>query len=92
MVAIGDYNDYVGFDAKCSNMVAIAIRGASILATLSVIPVWRGYREYKTGKPHTVLCKVAGYFDSMQVDLISASEALTSSCSCAQETAAAGWY
>ncbi|EDM04138.1 rCG33966, partial [Rattus norvegicus] len=60
----GDYNGYVGLGAKCSKVVAIAIRGASILAKLSVVPVWRGYRGHKTGKPHTVLCKVTGYFDS----------------------------
>merc|ERR1712121_412435 len=59
-VAIGDYNGHVGLGAKCSKEVATAIRGAIILAKLSVIPVRRGYWGNKIGKPHTVPCKVTG--------------------------------
>lgn len=44
---------------KCSKEVATAIRGAIILAKLSIIPVRRGYWGNKIGKPHTVPCKVS---------------------------------
>ena len=43
---------------KCSKEVATAIRGAIILAKLSIVPVRRGYWGNKIGKPHTVPCKV----------------------------------
>uniref|UniRef100_A0A8C5Y0U6 Small ribosomal subunit protein uS5 n=1 Tax=Microcebus murinus TaxID=30608 RepID=A0A8C5Y0U6_MICMU len=55
-VAIGDYNGYVGLGVKCSKEVATAIRGAIILAKLSIVPVWRGYWGNKIGKPHTCRC------------------------------------
>ncbi|KFO30284.1 40S ribosomal protein S2 [Fukomys damarensis] len=55
-VAIGDYNGHVGLDVKCSKEVATAIRGAIILAKLSMVPVRRGYWG-KIGRPHTVPCK-----------------------------------
>lgn len=58
-VAIGDHNGHVGLGVKCSKEVATAIRGAIILAKLSVIPVRRGYWGNKIGKPHTVPCKVS---------------------------------
>lgn len=47
---------------KCSKEVATAIRGAIILAKLSVVPVRRGYWGNKIGKPHTVPCKVWSLF------------------------------
>ena len=59
-MAIGDHDGHVGLGVKCSKEVATAIRGAIILAKLSVIPVRRGYWGNKIGKPHTVPCKV-GY-------------------------------
>uniref|UniRef100_A0A2I3N9K5 40S ribosomal protein S2 n=1 Tax=Papio anubis TaxID=9555 RepID=A0A2I3N9K5_PAPAN len=59
-VAIGDYNGHVGLGVKCSKEVATAIRGAIILAKLSIVPVRRGYWGNKIGKPHTVPCKVTG--------------------------------
>ncbi|CAH3162100.1 unnamed protein product, partial [Porites lobata] len=49
-VAIGDSNGHVGLGVKCSKEVATAIRGAIILAKLSVIPVRRGYWGNKIGK------------------------------------------
>ncbi|KAK1345551.1 hypothetical protein QTO34_008010 [Cnephaeus nilssonii] len=38
-VAIGDCNGHVGLGAQCSKEVATAIRGAIILAKLSIVPV-----------------------------------------------------
>ena len=57
-VAIGDYNGHVGLGVKCSKEVATAIRGAIILAKLSIVPVRRGFWGNKIGKPHTVPTKV----------------------------------
>lgn len=62
-VAIGDSNGHIGLGVKCSKEVATAIRGAIILAKLSIIPVRRGYWGNKIGKPHTVPCKVSIMFD-----------------------------
>lgn len=58
IVAIGDSAGHVGLGVKCSKEVATAIRGAIILAKLSIIPVRRGYWGNKIGAPHTVPCKV----------------------------------
>lgn len=71
-VAIGDSNGHVGLGVKCSKEVATAIRGAIILAKLSIIPVRRGYWGNKIGKPHTVPCKVTGKCGSCVVRLIPA--------------------
>lgn len=57
-VAIGDFDGHIGLGVKCSKEVATAIRGAIILAKLSIVPVRRGYWGNKIGKPHTVPCKV----------------------------------
>ncbi|EDS39351.1 40S ribosomal protein S2 [Culex quinquefasciatus] len=48
-------------------MIMHAIRGAIILAKLSVVPVRRGYWGNKIGKPHTVPCKVFGKCGSVLV-------------------------
>ncbi|CAG9805531.1 unnamed protein product [Chironomus riparius] len=69
-VAIGDSNGHIGLGVKCSKEVATAIRGAIILAKLSVVPVRRGYWGNKIGKPHTVPCKVTGKCGSVSVKLI----------------------
>ena len=42
-VVIGDSDGHLGLGVKCSKEVATAIRGAIILAKLSIIPVRRGY-------------------------------------------------
>lgn len=68
-VAIGDSNGHVGLGVKCSKEVATAIRGAIILAKLSVIPVRRGYWGNKIGQPHTVPCKVC-YYQSITVVIL----------------------
>jgi small subunit ribosomal protein S2e len=71
-VAIGDFDGHVGLGVKCAKEVATAIRGAIILAKLSVIPVRRGYWGAKLGEPHTVPCKVNGKVGSVFVALVPA--------------------
>jgi len=71
-VAIGDFNGHIGLGVKCSKEVATAIRGAIILAKLSVVPVRRGYWGNKIAKTHTVPCKVTGKCGSVLVRLIPA--------------------
>lgn len=71
-VAIGDFDGHVGLGVKCAKEVATAIRGAIILAKLSVIPVRRGYWGAKLGNPHTVPCKVNGKVGSVFVALVPA--------------------
>lgn len=62
IVAMGDHNGHVGLGVKCSKEVATAIRGAIMLAKLTIIPVRRGYWGNKIGTPHTVPCKVSLIF------------------------------
>uniref|UniRef100_A0A1B6FSF2 Small ribosomal subunit protein uS5 n=1 Tax=Cuerna arida TaxID=1464854 RepID=A0A1B6FSF2_9HEMI len=68
-VVIGDSDQHVGLGIKCSKEVATAIRGAIILAKLSIIPVRLGYWGNKIGAPHTVPCKVTGKCGSVTVRL-----------------------
>ncbi|MBZ3888235.1 40S ribosomal protein S2 [Sciurus carolinensis] len=63
---------FLGLEIKCSKEVTTAIRGAIILAKLSIVPVWRGYWGNKIGKPHNVPCKVTGRCGSVLVRLIPA--------------------
>jgi len=72
IVVVGDSKGHIGLGVKCSKEVATAIRGAIILAKLSVIPVRRGYWGNKIGMPHTVPCKVTGECGSVLVRLIPA--------------------
>lgn len=71
-VVVGDSNGHVGLGVKCSKEVAIAIRGAIILAKLSVVPVRRGYWGSSLGEPHTVCVKVSGKCSSSMCRLIPA--------------------
>jgi len=71
-VVIGDMNGHVGLGVKCSKEVATAIRGAIIVAKLSVLPVRRGYWGNKIGKPHTVPCKITGKCGSVRCRLVPA--------------------
>merc|ERR1711874_937486 len=61
-----------GTGSQVQQGVATAIRGAIILAKLSIIPVRRGFWGNKIGKPHTVPCKVTGKCGSIWVRLIPA--------------------
>ncbi|XP_039030569.1 40S ribosomal protein S2-3-like [Hibiscus syriacus] len=65
-------NGHVGLGVKCSKEVATAIRGAIILAKLSVLPVRRGCWGNKIGKHHTVPCKVTGICGSVSVRMFPA--------------------
>jgi len=71
-VIIGDSDGHVGLGVKCSKEVATAIRGAIILAKISVIPVRRGYWGNMIGDPHTVPMKVSGKCGSVTVRLVPA--------------------
>lgn len=71
-IVVGDSDGHVGLGVKCAKEVATAIRGAIILAKLSVIPVRRGYWGNKVDKPHTVPCKVTGKSGSIRVRLVPA--------------------
>jgi len=71
-VIVGDADGHVGLGVKCSKEVATAIRGAIILAKLSVIPVRRGYWGNKIGQPHTVPSKITGKCGSISLRLVPA--------------------
>lgn len=81
IVAVGDHNGHVGLGVKCSKEVATAIRGAIILAKLSIMPVRRGYWGNKIGAPHTVPVKVTGKCGSVTVRLIPAPRGTSLVCS-----------
>ena len=53
-VVVGASNGHVGLGVKCAKEVATAIRGAIILAKLSIVPVRRGYWGNKNDQLHTV--------------------------------------
>jgi small subunit ribosomal protein S2e len=71
-VIIGDSNGHAGLGVKCAKEVATAIRGAIILAKLSLIPVRRGYWGDNLGAVHTVPIKVTGKCGSVRVRLVPA--------------------
>lgn len=71
-VVVGDHNGHIGLGVKCSKEVATSIRGAIILAKLSIVPVRRGYWGNKVGGVHTVPCKVTGKCGSVSVRLVPA--------------------
>ncbi|ORX36172.1 ribosomal protein S5, N-terminal domain-domain-containing protein [Kockovaella imperatae] len=71
-VAVGDFDGHVGLGVKCAKEVATAIRGAIIVAKLSIVPVRRGYWGAHIAEPHTVPCKVSGKSGSVMCRLIPA--------------------
>jgi len=71
-VVVGDCAGHVGLGVKCSKEVATAIRGAIIIAKLSLIPVRLGYWGNRIGAPHTVPTKVTGKCGSVRVRLVPA--------------------
>jgi len=72
IVAIGDKAGHVGLGIKVAKEVQIAIKGALVVAKLSLIPVRRGYWGNKIGNVHTVPMKVTGKGGSVRVRLIPA--------------------
>ncbi|KAK8800373.1 hypothetical protein WA171_000920 [Blastocystis sp. BT1] len=71
-VAVGDCNGHVGLGSKCAKEVAGAIKGAILVAKMSIIPVRRGYWGDNVGSVHTVPVKVTGKCGSVRVRLIPA--------------------
>lgn len=71
-VAIGDSDGHVGLGVKCAKEVATAIRGAIIIAKLSVVPVRRGYWGAHIAEPHTVPVKLSGKCGSVLCRLVPA--------------------
>jgi len=71
-VIVGDSDGHLGLGVKCAKEVATAIRGAIILAKLTVIPIRRGYWGNKIGSPHTVPMKVTGRCGSVRLRLVPA--------------------
>jgi len=71
-VVVGDRDGHIGLGVKCAKEVATAIRGAIILAKLTIMPVRRGYWGNKIGLPHTVPTKVTGKCGSVRLRLVPA--------------------
>jgi small subunit ribosomal protein S2e len=71
-VCVGDEKGHLGLGVKCASEVANAIRGAIILAKLSLVPIRKGYWGSRFGEPHTVPCKVSGKCGSVLVRLVPA--------------------
>lgn len=71
-VAVGDETNHVGLGVKCAKEVATAIRGAILIAKLSLIPIRKGYWGSRVDRPHTVPCKVTGKCGSVRMRLVPA--------------------
>lgn len=71
-VVVGDSNGHVGLGVKCAKEVATAIRGALILAKLSLVPVRRGYWGANLGDVHTIPVKVNAKCGSVSVKCVPA--------------------
>lgn len=72
VVVVGDSQHHCGLGIKVASEVATAIRGAIILAKLSIVPTRKGYWGNKIGEPHTVPCKLTGKCGSVRVRLVPA--------------------
>lgn len=71
-IVVGDSAGHVGLGVKCSKEVATAIRGAMILAKLSIVPVRLDHWGSTISNPHTVPTKVTGKCGSVQTRLVPA--------------------
>jgi len=71
-VAVGDGVCHVGLGSRCAAEVGIAIRGAHVLAKLSLTPIRKGYWGSRMGDPHTLACKLTGKCGSCRIRLIPA--------------------
>jgi len=72
VVAVGDGDGHLGLGTKVAKEVQIAMKGATIAAKLSLIPIRRGFWGNKIGNPHTIPTKVTGKCGSVRVRLIPA--------------------
>ncbi|GMG20714.1 unnamed protein product [Ambrosiozyma monospora] len=72
VMVVGDNNGHVGLGVKAAKELASAIRGAIIIAKLSIIPVRRGYWGSNLGAPHSIANKTSGKCGSVSVRLIPA--------------------
>ena len=72
IVAIGDFKGHIGLGIKTAAEVANAIKGATLYAKLSLIPVRLGFWGNKIGLPHTVPNTVTGKCGSIRMRLIPA--------------------
>lgn len=72
VMVVGDNNGHVGLGVKAAKEMANAIRGAIIIAKLSIIPVRRGYWGSNLGAPHSIANKTSGKCGSVNVRLIPA--------------------
>lgn len=72
VMVLGDGNGHVGLGVKAAKELANAIRGAIIIAKLSIIPVRRGYWGSNLGEPHSLAAKTSGKCGSVTVRLIPA--------------------
>jgi small subunit ribosomal protein S2e len=71
-VIIGDFNGHVGLGVKSAKEAASAIRGAIIIAKLSIVPARKGFWGEYEGVAHTVPVKVTGKCGSIRVRCIPA--------------------
>jgi small subunit ribosomal protein S2e len=69
---IGDLKRYIGLGDKTAKEVSNAIRGALIIAKLSIIPACKGFWGGKIGQPHTVPMKVTGKCGSIRLRCVPA--------------------
>jgi small subunit ribosomal protein S2e len=72
VVAVGDEDGHVGLGSKLAKEVQNAMKGAIMIAKMSLIPVRRGYWGNKIGNPHTLPVKVTGKCGSVRMRLIPA--------------------
>ena len=72
IAAVGDGDGHIGLGIKTAAEVANAIKGATVYAKLSILPVRRGYWGNKIGEPHTVPNTVTGKCGSIRMRLIPA--------------------
>lgn len=71
-LVVGDFSGHIGLGIKTGKEVANAIRGALVIAKLSLIPALRGYWGGKIGDSHTVPMKVTGKCGSIRVRCVPA--------------------
>lgn len=71
-LVVGDYSSHIGLGIKTGKEVAIAIKGALVIAKLSLIPALKGFWGEKIGKPHTIPMKVTGKCGSIRLRCVPA--------------------